>query len=240
MMVPASFSHASIFISILYSIPIFTSGAYAQSASSNSSPSTRLVEVDIENHGTVELTISTFKGTLEWVNLPSIDVTNAVVRSDGPTTCFFHKWPIEGFPDDDGLFVSTPIRTDSATAEMFEEFEAAQRVICYDSSGEWGRTTTTLLFQQDRYFSLNQVEPKGPGEGKWLNYPNNVFSTGGKRLDAVALLYPARRDAYCRLFNTIEDYPINDRKTYRDYGTVYFESPRMMNPDVRVRRIECN
>lgn len=238
---PASVSLASITSFILYSIPLLTTGAYAQvrDAGPDSPLTRRRVEVDIENHGTVELMVPA-SGALEIQLLPDLDISNAVVRSDGPVTCFFHKWPPKGFPEDDGLFVSIPIRSDGATAEQFEEFEAAQRVVCYDSTKEWSETTRTLLFQQGTYFSLEHVEPTSPGGGHYLNYEGNAFGTGGKRLDAAALLYPAHEMANCRLFNTWEDYPVENRATFREYGTVYFRSPRLMNPDVRVRRIECN
>ena len=196
------------------------------------------MEVDIENHSTIEFMVPT-TGELTIELLPDLDISNAVVRSDGPTTCFFHKWPAKGSPEEDGLFVSIPIRSDGLTAERFEEFEAAQRVVCYDSSKEWDRRVTTLLFQQDEYLGLERVEPRRPGELRYIEYLANPFGTGGKRLDAVALLYPADRGAHCRLFNTFEDYPLGNRATFREYGTVYFESPRMMNPDVRVRLIEC-
>lgn len=251
---PISFISITIFI--LSSTSLFThrggGGAHAIGTGSDSTPNGRVVQVEIQDYGTVELTLDP-SSAHSMVPLPNVDIVDAEVRSEGPTTCFFHKWPEPDWPKYDRSFASIPLRTDGVTADAFriQQFKAAERVYCYDSTDEWNpnRITTTLLYQQGDQLSLQSIDPLDPERPRSTMYVdyrderNNPDGETGLRLDAAAFLFPARDFAHCTFWYNLDDFPPEVRSIAPgralDRKIVSYTNALFMEPDKRIRLIDC-
>ena len=251
---------------------------------SNEQPLTsRTVRILIQNSGVRELTIPT-NGQFAYDELDFIDILDAKILSDGNagsdgnvdnddwtlqslqqpqesqeqqhhTTCFFWRSWDEGkvpFAYNDA-FVSSPIYSTGQTS-MVQPYRSAERVYCYDSTGEHvhaSKNMVTIFAQnaqeeqkllrlpvsaEEKIYTLPFLpKPQSSGSMTTTTTPSSPepqdedlqgFSARG--VTGMAIMYAPRTDSYCLV-------DAGPRKVF----ALQKGAPLKFQPPERVYEVEC-